>query len=119
MTTEDLLRIATSAPGLPLPAGIVDRVAAESGQSVNDVLDGVARRVAEGYVAGEYDFELGDPVMNAVFGYTTVVPGAELSPFAWGIFEAFDQGEFRGEEVTRTLVDIVLRRGYLILGDGR
>ena len=34
--------------------------------------------------------------MNAVFGYATLSPDLELSPFALGVHEAFDAGEFRG-----------------------
>ena len=95
----------------------IERVVTNGTASPGEMLDSISRRIAVGYTNGEFDFPVCDAIMNHVFAYSTITPGVELSRFAFGVFEAFDQGEFRGEEVTRRLIAAVLRRGFLILGD--
>jgi len=112
---DDLISVAQREP---LKVNDIDRAAMQVGASPAEVLDMVSRRIAEGYANAEYDFALCDAVMNRVFQYATNSTDFELSRFAWGVFEAFDQGEFRGEEVTRSLIAAILSRGYLVLGDG-
>lgn len=115
MTVDDLIAIASRGP---LNAVDVERAANELGTSAGEMFDRLARRIAEGYASGEYELGICDAAMNEVFGYTHVTTNIGLSPFAWGVFEAFDQGEFRGEEVTKILIATVLGRGFLKHGDG-
>ena len=115
MTVDDLVEVASLGP---LKVADVERAANELGTTTMELLDRLARRVAEGYAAGEYEFGTCDAVMNEVFGYAHVTANMGLSPFASGVFEAFDQGEFRGEDVTRQLLAMVLGRGSLARGDG-
>jgi hypothetical protein len=116
VTVNDLISAASHGP---LMASDLERAVIATGLATVEVLDRVSRRIAEGYVSGEYDFAIADAVMNAIFGYATASTTAsvELSKFAWGVYEAFDQGEFRGEDVTKCLIAVVLRRGYLMRGD--
>src|SRR5262245_3461686 len=113
MTLDDLI---VSAQPEGFREGDVGTVAALLQTTPGDLLEQLARRLAEGYVRGEYTFEIGDAVMDAVFNYA-MQSGVELSRFAWGVFEAFDQGAFRGEETTKCLLAVVLDRGYLARGD--
>jgi putative acetyltransferase len=96
---------------------IQDLVKAQEPVPPMKVLDQLAFCIAHGYLKGQYDFAICDAIMNEAFGYAHQGTDLELSAFAWGVFEAFDQGEFRGEEVTRSLLSAVLSRGYLMLGD--
>src|SRR5215831_6088195 len=117
MTFDDFITLAASGR---IEAADVERTATAASVSQTEVFDKVARLVAERYADGTYDFPFCDGVMNAIFTYTcaTVHVYVELSRFAWGVFEAFDQGEFRGEHVTKALIAAVLNRGYLVYGDG-
>jgi hypothetical protein len=98
-------------------AADVERLVTDGTALPTEILDTISRRIAVGYTNGEFDFQVCDAIMNQVFAYSTITPGVELSRFASGVFEAFDQGEFRGEEVTRRLIAAVLRRGFLVSGD--
>ena len=111
---DDLIGAASSRPVL---ASDVERAVAATGLPPDQALDQLARRIAEGYVTGEYDFGVGDAAMNAIFAYAMATTNLELSRFSRGVYEAFDQGEFRGEDVTKCLIAKVLSRGYLVLGD--
>ena len=71
------------------------------------MFDCFARRVAEGDTSGEYEFTLCDGATSNVFSYTHTETGIRLLPFAWGVFEAFDQ-----EEKKRGGLDAEVGRGY-------
>ena len=114
MSLEDLIAVASRGT---ITTADIQRTATELSASPEELLDRIARRIAEGYTSGDYDFHFCDTVMNQVFAYATVTTAHGLSKFAWGIFEAFDQGEFRGEEVTKRLIAAVLSRGFLVFGD--
>ena len=87
MTIGELCHIAATCDGHALPVIEVERAASEFGASIAEVIDMLARRVAEGYSAGEYDFTFCDDAMNAVFGYVHAPDSTgNWSPFASGVF---------------------------------
>ena len=110
MTVDDLIALASVGP---LKASDVEQTADGMGTTVIEMFDRFARRIADGYTSGVYDFNLCDGAMTYLFTYAHTASNIGLSPFAWGVFEAFDQGEFRGEEVTRDLLARVLSHGSL------
>src|SRR5688500_9857022 len=96
----------------PTPAEVED-VASSERISLQEVLDRLARRVAERYLEGVYSFGDADMAMNNLFAWATAVTGTGLPEFAWKVFGAFDAGEFerpgaregeQGEALTRVLL---------------
>ena len=91
----------------------VEEVASSQRISVDEMLDQLARRVAERYLEGVYSFGDADMAMNNLFAWATAVTGTGLPEFAWKVFGALDAGEFlrpgepddqQGEALTRTLL---------------
>jgi hypothetical protein len=73
----------------------------------------LARRVAERYLEGVYNFCDADAAMNHLFAWGTSVTGNDLPQFVSKMFEAFDAGEFlrpgapeerQGEALTQALL---------------
>jgi hypothetical protein len=111
MKVGDLINIAAS--NQPLPLADVESVAAEMDVSVPWVLDAFARAVAIQYLQGKISFDFADVAMTQLFGFAITDSGIGLSEFAWGVFEAFDEGEYihegmtdeeQGEALTRKLL---------------
>ena len=96
---------------------IIRNVAAELHMSVEALLEALAKNAATNYLGGAYSWEFGDRVMNNIYSSTYVHSDLCLPPFAWKVFEAFDEGEYvhrgvlpemDGEPRTRTLLLEVL-----------
>ncbi len=111
MKVGDLINIAAS--NQPLPLADVESVAAEMDVSVPCVLDAFARTVAIQYLQGKISFDFADVAMTQLFGFAITDSGIGLSEFAWGVFGAFDEGEYihegmtdeeQGEALTRKLL---------------
>jgi hypothetical protein len=62
--------------------------------SVPDLCDEVSRAVALRFVDGRYSFEVADTIMNNLFAFAYAVQGGGLPKLAWGVYQAFDEGEY-------------------------
>jgi hypothetical protein len=56
--------------------------------------DAFARRVAEEYWAGRLSFNDADGAMTELYSYSYFDENGDMPPFAWEVFEAFDEGEY-------------------------
>ena len=110
MTIDQLIRIASEKG---LKATDIEAAASYLGLSLNDVCNAFAKRVAQGYLDGEYSYTIGDTAMNSLFAFAYPVSGTGLPNLAWQVYEAFDQGEYhhvgepeelQGEVRTRSLL---------------
>lgn len=110
MTLDALIQIAAEQP---LRAEHVNAAAEHPRVAVEDLYDSFAKRVARRYLDGDLSYTTGDAAMNGLFGYATTGGGPELSPLAWEVFVAFDEGEYlhagepveeQGEVKTRMLL---------------
>jgi hypothetical protein len=110
MTIDQLIRIAS---GEALKATEIEAAASDLRLSRNDVCDAFAKRVAQGYLDGEYSYTIGDTAMNNLFAFAYPVSGTGLPNLARQVYEAFDQGEYhhlgeaeelQGEVRTRSLL---------------
>jgi hypothetical protein len=54
-----------------------------------------AREVAEGYRSGKYLWPDSDVAMNHLFAFAHAVTGEGLPHYAFLVYEAFDQGEYK------------------------
>jgi hypothetical protein len=102
--------------GTAVSADAVEDVARTLGISVPSLCDEFAREVAQGFMRGEYSWELGDAAMNGLYGSAYAVGDFGLPDFAIQVYEAFDEGEYRhlndpspnGAPRTRTLLEPLL-----------
>src|SRR5262245_47321351 len=109
MTLEQLIE--SAAKNLRVEPADLQAVASNRDVPVSEVIDAFARRVAEGYVRGDYSYWYADEAMNALFGILGNRE-LELTALGWKVYLAFDQGEFsraghelQGEELTRHLLE--------------
>jgi hypothetical protein len=93
MTIDQLIELA-SASAQALEPSDVETVAQQLDCSTDDICDAFAKRVAQGYLRGEYSFTAADAAMNALFGFAYPVTGAGLPSLASRVYEAFDEGEY-------------------------
>lgn len=110
MTIDELIQIAHErSPG----PDEVQAAAASLQMDVPAVYDRFARKVANGYLSGEFDFTYSDAAMNGLFGYAYPGGGPEFTRLAWQVYHAFDEGEYlhsgeptelQGEPKTRALL---------------
>ena len=110
MTIDQLIRIASEKG---LKATDIEAAASDLRLSLHDVCDAFAKRVAQGYLDGEYSYAIGDTAMNSLFGFAYPMTGTGLPSLARQVYEAFDQGEYhhvgepeelQGEVRTRSLL---------------
>jgi len=92
MNLETLIELSTKEP---LDSAAIQRVCVQERMPVERVLDAFATKVAEGYCAGRYSWQFGDVAMNALYTYAYVLSDTCLSDHAMGMYEAFDEGEYR------------------------
>jgi hypothetical protein len=91
MTIDLLIRIASEEG---LKATDVEAAASDLRMSLNDVCDAFAKRVAQGYLDGEYSYRIGDTAMNSLFAFAYPMSGTGLPNLARQVYEAFDEGEY-------------------------
>lgn len=65
------------------------------GITVEELCDLVARTIAEGYLDGSVAWQYGDRVMNSLYAWAYGPSDVCLSEFAWDVFTAFDEGEYK------------------------
>ena len=124
MNIESLIRKAATEPIMALPKADVESASEEEKKSIDEICNAFARIVAERFLTGEYSWRYCDAAMNSLFGYGYAGYGIPedaltgLPPFAFDIYIAFDEGEFRhktkyneqGEALSRLLVADVLKK---------
>ncbi len=83
----------------PYSEARLDQEARGLGVSIHSLCDAFAREVAEGYLRGDYSWEVGDIAMNSLYSSAYGIADFGLPDFATRVFEAFDEGEYihRGE----------------------
>jgi hypothetical protein len=102
----------------PVSETELTQAAQSLGISLYSLCDAFARELAEGYLRGEYLWEFGDSAMNSLYSSAYGSSDGGLPPFALGVYEAFDEGEYRhlqdsgpdGEPRTRTLLGQLLAK---------
>ena len=87
----------------PLPQAVVEKLCIELRLSPEEFCDTFSRRVAREYAVGNLPFEIADAAMNALEGYAQFVLDADLPPYSWEVYLAFDQGEFHHPEDQRSV----------------
>jgi len=109
--TIDSLIIKASETGLRVED--FDTAADALNITVIQLYDQFATMVAKRYLSGELSFELGDVAMTELFSCAVPLGGPNLSPLAWQVYIAFDEGEYhhaaepveqQGEVKTRMLL---------------
>jgi len=112
MTIDRLIELASASDKALAPSDI-EAAAQQLGGSADDVCDAFAKRVAHGFLRGEYSYAAADSAMNALFGFAYPEAGIGLPRLARQVYEAFDEGEyvhagdpvdFHGEARTRALL---------------
>jgi hypothetical protein len=103
MSIEALVQAGISAP---LSEEGVAEACARLSVSRPDLFDAYAREVADGFKKGRYAWSACDSAMNALFSFAYAVSLSSLPDFAFRVYTAFDEGEYRdgGELVTRELL---------------
>jgi hypothetical protein len=116
MLDEFIILAASRAPDSKDVAQAAQRL----GISKTDLLDMVARTVAERFLNGTMPWSAGDAAMNSLFSYALHSGDADveaLPVFAWCVFDSFDEGEyehlgeppeFQGERRSRLLLEMVM-----------
>ncbi|MBL8523972.1 MAG: hypothetical protein JNN20_09805 [Betaproteobacteria bacterium] len=82
----------------PLPHQEVERIRCEQSLSPSEFLNTFARHVAHDYLAEKLSFEVADVAMNSLSAYALKQYDVRLPSYAWEVYLAFDQGEFRHPE---------------------
>ncbi len=103
MTVEELIRIAAERTPQRLE---VEQAATAAGRSSEEICDLLSRTVAQRYLAGEYRYAFADVVMNNLFAYLSVFSARGMPDLSFGVYLAFDAGEYMkgGEFRTRELL---------------
>ena len=99
-----------------LPADLVVATASRLDISFAALCDAFARELAEGYTREEYSWEFCDAAINSLYGSAYGDSDIGLPEFAFRVYEAFDEGEYRhfddsgpdGPPRTRALLDRLL-----------
>lgn len=79
----------------PLPRAAVERLRSGEELSPMDFCDSFARRVAHEYAENNLSFSTADAAMNALHVYVSNEFDVRLPSYAWEVFLAFDEGEYR------------------------
>ena len=103
MSIEALVQAGISAP---LSEEGVAEACVRLSLSRPDLFDAYAREVADGFKKERYAWSACDSAMNALFSFAYAVSLSSLPDFAFRVYTAFDEGEYRegGELVTRDLL---------------
>jgi hypothetical protein len=101
-----------AAAAKPLSREIIERTCQEEKMQLSELYDAFARDVAEKYLRGEYGWRFCDDAMNTLFTYTHPVSLSGLPAFAFDVYCAFDEGEYRpeGEALSRKLIADALKK---------
>jgi hypothetical protein len=100
----------------PASQADIEETARNLGVSVSALCDEFALEVAKGFMDGDYSWDFGDIAMNGLYSCAYANGDFGLPDFAFEVFEAFDEGEYRhskgpsGEARTRTLLEPLLAR---------
>jgi hypothetical protein len=92
MSIAELVRSASSAP---LSEEMIDAACKHEGVDRQELYAAFAREVAEGYRSGKYLWPDADVAMNHLFALAYAVTGEGLPHYAFLVYEAFDQGEYK------------------------
>jgi len=103
--------VEAAVPG-PLNRSVIERVCAEEKLSLFEAYDAFALDVAEKYSTGVYSWHHGDDAMNSLFTYAHALSDSGLPAFAFDVYCAFDEGEYRpeGEALSMQLVLDALKK---------
>jgi hypothetical protein len=88
------------------------------GISLLSLCDEFALEIAQGFMRGEYSWEFGDAAMNRLYSCAYGSADFGLPDFAFQVYEAFDEGEYRhlnqpgpdGPPRTRALLEPLLAK---------
>lgn len=113
MTIDDFLKRVSQSP---LTVADLEQAAVELQIDEFALCDMIARDVGEGYLSGKYSWEFGDVTMSNLSAIRLRNCDRELSEFAWQVFVAFDEGEYKhpgtpeldGEPRTRLMLEAIL-----------
>jgi hypothetical protein len=70
----------------------------ELNMSLDELLESIAREIAEGYLRGIYSWAFGDSAMNNLFATAYGLSDICLPKFAFDVYIAFDEGEYIHKE---------------------
>ena len=109
VTIPNLIQAAAAGP---LTKAVIERACETGKKSLFELYDAFAREVAERFSRGEHSWEFCDVAMNSLFTYAHPVSLSGLPPFAFEVYSAFDEGEYReeGEIVSRRLIADALKK---------
>ena len=109
MTIPHLVETAAAAP---LKSSIIERACEEEKMSLFELYDAFALHVAEKYLSGEYSWRFCDDAMNHLFTYAHPVSLSGMPAFAFEVYSAFDEGEYRpeGEALSKRLIADALKK---------
>jgi hypothetical protein len=102
----NLVKLVRSASSAPLSEALFDAACKHESVDRQKLYDAFAREVAEGYGSGKYSWPDSDVAMNHLFAFAHAVTGEGLSDYAFSVYQAFDEGEYKngGESVTNDLL---------------
>ena len=79
----------------PLVKSEVDAFCAQEAVSIDAFCDALARRITTDYAKGDLPFLFCDSVANHIFSFMIAFYQKPPPEFAYSVFLAFDQGEYR------------------------
>lgn len=62
--------------------------------NTSELLDRLARHIAESYCAGNWSFEDADGAMNHLWAFLSFQKDCEIPPYFYSVYDAFDAGEY-------------------------
>jgi hypothetical protein len=106
LRTMKVVELVQTAAVAPLREEVVAATCTNESMKRQQLYDAFAEEVADGYRSGRYSWPDADAAMNHLFAYAYAVTGEGLSDYAFLVYHAFDEGEYRegGESVTVDLL---------------
>jgi hypothetical protein len=92
VTIDDLMHKAADEPFVTADIGAV---CAEHGLTLGELCDAISRRIARGYVSGEFPFRFCDGVMNHLYSFMLLNHDMAPPDYSYSVFLAFDEGEYQ------------------------
>ena len=92
VTIDDLMH---KAAGAPFMAADIDAACAEHSLTLGELFDAISRRIARGYVSGEFPFGFCDGVMNHLYSFMLLNHDMAPPEYSYSVFLAFDEVEYQ------------------------
>lgn len=94
MKLDSLESFARSVIDAVVPSAVFNELCTIRAADMSGLLDQLARHIAQGYRDGAWSFEDADGAMNNLWAFLCSQKDFEIPPYFYGVYEAFDAGEY-------------------------